>query len=337
MRAIFLLLSLSAALTPALYADDGASSIAAGGIIVMKREPRIVMAKEVLNISPSRVLVDYDFRNDSDEDITTEVAFPVPAYTLAWDERNPKEESFDDFKLWIDEEPARFTTEIRAFAGKHDITELLSKLHVDASSFGHFDSGFNPKNPQQDPHSPDIDRLSKEQRTQLISAKAFPSEADREPRWSVQKKYHWTQTFPAHSVVHIRHQYTPVLGNSNTIGDPAVYQGKDAVPEYAQSCPAATLRDTLTKVWQSDKDHESSPLSISYVSFILTTANTWKTPIEDFTLIVERPRIPKYKTYVSFCWDGPVTQLDADHFSAHITGLVPKKELMIGYIWDDRR
>jgi len=278
MRAIFLLLSLSAALTPALYADDGASSIAAGGIIVMKREPLIVMAKEVLNISPSRVLVDYDFRNDSDEDITTEVAFPVPAYTLAWDERNPKEESFDDFKLWIDEEPARFTTEIRAFAGKHDITELLSKLHVD-----------------------------------------------------------WTQTFPAHSVVHIRHQYTPVLGNSNTIGNPAVYQGKDAVPEYAQSCPAATLRDTLTKVWQSDKDHESSPLSISYVSFILTTANTWKTPIEDFTLIVERPRIPKYKTYVSFCWDGPVTQLDADHFSAHITGLVPKKELMIGYIWDDRR
>ena len=29
-------------------ADDGAASIAAGGIILMKREPRITMAKEVL-------------------------------------------------------------------------------------------------------------------------------------------------------------------------------------------------------------------------------------------------------------------------------------------------
>ena len=35
-----------------LYADDGAASIAAGGIVVMKRETRITMAKEVLQISP---------------------------------------------------------------------------------------------------------------------------------------------------------------------------------------------------------------------------------------------------------------------------------------------
>ena len=65
-------------LSGTLRADDGAASIAAGGVILMKREPRIVMAKEVLAISPDRILVDYDFRNDSDEDITTEVAFPIP-------------------------------------------------------------------------------------------------------------------------------------------------------------------------------------------------------------------------------------------------------------------
>ncbi len=90
----------------------------------------------------------------------------------------------------------------------------------------------------------------------------------------------------------------------------------------------------MSKVWDKSRNDDISPLSISYVSFILTTANTWKTPIEDFTLIVERPHDPKEKTYVSFCWDGPVTQVDADHFSAHVTGLVPKKELMIGYIHD---
>jgi hypothetical protein len=52
-----------------MRADDGAVSIAAGGLIVMKCEPRIVMAKEVLSISAARVLVYYDFRNDSDDDI----------------------------------------------------------------------------------------------------------------------------------------------------------------------------------------------------------------------------------------------------------------------------
>jgi len=69
----------------------------------------------------------------------------------------------------------------------------------------------------------------------------------------------------------------------------------------------------------------------------LTTANTWKTPIEDFTLIVERPHWknnrgePDLADYVSFCWDGPITKIDADHFSAHTVNLVPAKELRVGF------
>ncbi len=42
------------------------------------------MQKEVLRISESKVQVDYEFRNDTASDITTEVAFPVPAYSLDW-------------------------------------------------------------------------------------------------------------------------------------------------------------------------------------------------------------------------------------------------------------
>lgn len=313
-----------------LRADDGAASIAAGGLILMKREPRIVMAKEVLSISPQRVLVDYDFRNDSDEDITTEVAFPIPAYTLDPDSfATPQFQGFDDFKLWIAGKPVQFTTETRAFVGKRDITALLLSMKVDPGSMGHFDW---PAEGNQTIH--DIDRLTENQRKRLRSAGAIGEVNDNQPQWRIEKKYHWTQTFPAHGIVHIRHQYTPVLGNSNTIGDPSIYRGKDAVAEYAESCPTPALRNTLSKAWNKQlKPDDVPPASISYVNFILTTANTWKTPIEDFTLIVERPHNPKEKTYVSFCWDGPITQIDADHFSAHVAGLVPKKELMIGYIY----
>jgi hypothetical protein len=81
-----------------------------------------------------------------------------------------------------------------------------------------------------------------------------------------------------------------------------------------------------------------------YVDFILTTANTWKTPIEDFTLIVERPPANKSSVskatpanrwdsaLVSFCWDGPVEKTDATHFAAHLTNFVPKKELRVGFL-----
>jgi len=51
-----LILAASLASSTAL-ADDGAASIAAGGI-VMTREPRITMAKEVLFISTDKVKVD---------------------------------------------------------------------------------------------------------------------------------------------------------------------------------------------------------------------------------------------------------------------------------------
>ena len=57
------------------------------------------MAKEVLQISAKRVIVDYDFRNDSDEDITTEVAFPIRTTTFLWKttSRHSKASTTSDF------------------------------------------------------------------------------------------------------------------------------------------------------------------------------------------------------------------------------------------------
>jgi hypothetical protein len=321
MRPLASLLAASLLLAPALSADDGAASIAAGGIILMKREPRITMAKETLRISQTRVVVDYDFRNDSDADITTEVAFPIPAYEFPDESTNllPNQMGFDDFKLWVDNAPQNFAVETRSFVGKSEVTGLLKGLGIDAASFGHYSKGRSDVGY----FSRDIDRLSPSQRTLLVGRGVISSESDRDPVWSanwrVEKKYHWTQIFPAHSVVQIRHQYTPVLGNSNT------YQ----TPELPTVCPSRTLMETLDR----KADHTQDLMGLQYVDFILTTANTWKTPIEDFTLIVERPQRPRSRiNLVSFCWEGPVVQIDGTHFSAHVSNFIPKKELRIGFI-----
>jgi len=313
-----------------LRADDGAASIAAGGIVVMKREPRIVMAKEVLQISTNKVIVDYDFRNDSDEDVTTEVAFPIPDYSLAMEDNTPSAMGFEDFRLWVDGSAVRYKVEARAFLKDAEFTRMLNSMHVDIASFGHAASNDD---------SSDIHSLTIDQRRQLEKAGLIDVGFEG-PNWRVQKKYYWQQTFPAHKTVHIRHEYTPVLGATNSV----MYGlGSKPDPNMAKEIESLCVDEKLHTTLQKIVDGKDKDAPYDYVDFILTTANTWKTPIEDFTLVVERPHWKDWKdhtdqqVYVSFCWDGQITKADADHFSAHVTDFVPKKELRVGFFGVETR
>jgi len=299
-----------------LCADDGAASIAQGGLVVMGHEPRIIMAKEVLKISLDKVVVDYGFRNDSDQDVTTEVAFPIPDYEFNPDGPSTGVAGFDDFKLSVNDNPTKFTMEVRAIVKGKDLTQMLDAMHVDVCSFGHGD----------DQHSKDIDRLSPSQQARLKQAGLIDD--DRTPLWTVRKKYYWKQSFPAHATVHIRHAYTPVVGDTNSARYGIDRSDPSMVAELKSMCVEGPLLRTLTNVVHS----KGKDAPYFYVDFILTTANTWKTPIEDFTLIVERPHEKDVMAdYVSFCWNGPVTKIDADHFETHATNFVPKKELRVGF------
>lgn len=289
----------------------------------MKREPRITMAKEVLRISSSKVVVDYDFRNDSSEDITTEVAFPIPDYDHDLDRegRNASKRGFDDFQLWIDGAATRYQTEVRAFLKDAEYTDLLTRMHLDIASFGHTPIDIS---------GGDIEKLAAPERKQL--EKLGLVDDDGEPLWRVKKKYYWKQTFSAHKIVHIRHEYTPIVGASNN----AAYGmgGPHADPCSVKQLNSFCIDNGLHAVLQNVAEGrvKGKIAWYTYVDFILTTANTWKTPIEDFTLIVERKREKDSDgDYVSFCWDGPVTKIDADDFSAQSVNLVPTKELRIGF------
>jgi len=314
---VFLMICLSP--IPA-SADDGAASIAAGGLVLMKREPRITMAKEVLAISENKVEVDYDFRNDSESDITTEVAFPIPAYGFRSGERNPTKQGFDDFRLWVGDSPAQFSTEVRAIVSRHDVTALLRSFHIDIATFGHYSESTE--------RSADLERLTVAQRDRLLALKVIEVEGNSlSPLWMVQKKYHWTQRFPTHSTVHIKHEYTPWLGSSNSVDSEWLRTGKNAMPdeELPSVCPTASLLSLLRRDSRTNK----RAYAIAYVDFILTTANTWKQPIEDFTLKVRRDR---RTDLVSFRWNGPVNRIDANDFLAETRNFVPSKELRIGFL-----
>lgn len=314
-------------LLPPLHADDGAASIASGGL-VPRRETRIIMSKEVLTLSLDKVIVDYDFRNDTSEDVSTEVAFPVPPYKNGFPEIAVANQAFRSFRLWVEGKPVLYHSEAKAILKGKDVSGILVANHIDIPTFGHFTEQDVQHNAEV--LAPDFTRLPLAKQKALVKAGLFDEDRDIPiGLWIVRLQYYWTQTFPAHSTIHIRHEYTPVAGAENSI---KYGLGPSADPEAAKELQKFCIDDRLGAVLKKVANSEDKDAPYFWVDFILTTANTWKTPIEDFTLIVERPHQKgDLAHYVSFCWDGPVTKIDPDHFSAKVSNLIPSKELKIGF------
>ena len=315
-----LVLAASLASSTALAAE-GAPSIAVGGIVI--HDSHITIDKEVLTISQNKVVVDYDLHNGSDADITNDLAFLMPDYQS--EQRPPSSQGFDDFKVWVNQVQVHYSTEVKATANGHDYTSMLRSMGIDIQSFGH---NYDRSVPSQ------IDQLTQKQKDRLLKA-GLLAKQNNGPNWAVRKKYSWSQTFPAHSTTHIRHEYTPALGNSNSIAYATTGDASKIDSELASVCPTPELLNALRKDTQQPRHADG----IEYVDFTLTTANTWVMPIADFTLIADpapEGRSPGSSSsagnFASFCWDGPVEKVDDNRLRAHLTDFVPKKELRVGFL-----
>ncbi len=328
------------------WADDAAAAIAAGGLLP-RRETRIVMAKEVLRISDKKVVVDYDFRNETDEEVTTEVAFPIPPYKNDFPEGSASAQSFKSFRLWVDGERIHYEAEAKAFLKGRNVTGILEQNHIDIPTFGHFDDT------KDQVFVPDFSRLPKTAQNRLLKEGLFEDQGSLiYSLWTVHLQYHWTQVFPAHSTVHIRHEYAPAVGftqvTSTAVDDslarPAANRSargdSDGMKLLAGFCADRQFLNALgRKLKESELQAKTSDERLMagtsyphWVDFILTSANTWQRPIEDFTLILERPRSEQGGRFlVSFCSPGNVERLDVDHFQVHLDNFVPTAELHIGF------
>jgi hypothetical protein len=314
-----------------LMGNDGAAEVALGGIR-LKQERRVAMAKERLFISKKMVRVDYDFLNDSKEDVVTEIAFPIPDYWcnpgLGWT-------PFDDFKVWVNDTACPFQIEAKAYVKDMEITAALQKMGIRISTFGDWEEGrISHKENTSTPSKSQLHSLSNEQLAQLIALGAIEKPHPGDPfgflpLWTVRKTYHWTQTFPAGQVVRIRHEYSPALGDFNNITLEALQQPTPNSMLPAPGCPDETFRKSFTKLqpkWKKLRGFDGIPGN--WVSYILKTANTWKTPILDFELIVERDA----GELVTFCWDGPVEKTGANTFRARVKGFIPGKDLTVYFV-----
>jgi hypothetical protein len=303
-------------LTPfLLLGNDGSGGTVPAGGIQLRREARISMEKERLTIGMERIAVEYEFLNTTGRDITTEVLFPLPGFNLTF---SPRPLGIDGWRVWVEGKELQYSTDIRARTKGVDRTDLLRRFSIDIESFGHF-------NQQPDGKiTDDIDKLPKTQQEEL--ARAGLSESGDFPTWTVFKTYHWRQTFPAHKIVHVKHEYQPASGLRYLNADS--FRGDNQ--DLSSSCVDPSLRKTLLAAAPNNHGFVLGSIDTLWVDYILTTANTWKTPIKDFELIVETPKAKGHERYyVSLCWDGKLEKGDADTLVTRVRNFVPKRELRV--------
>jgi Domain of unknown function (DUF4424) len=298
---------------PAL-ANEGAAEVAVGGI-QLRNERRVAMRKERLFISVDKVKVEYEFINESTEDVTTEIAFPIPEY--GYSPALGRGYGFGDFKATIGGSRILVAREVRAFVGEREVTSELQSAGLEIESLareGQFVPRVEPDGRQFEDRSleqiPMLPRAQQERlRAHGIIGDGVHSEPSK-PAWTVRILYHWVQHFPPGQLVRLGHTYRPATGDLNHIELPP------------DACTDAPFRTALEA---AHHNAEGSHGSMRWVKYILTTANTWKTPIRDFELEVEYPE----GEYVSLCWDGKLQRVGPRTFKSVLKDFVPRQELKV--------
>ena len=312
-RTILLPLLLAAATA---QANDSTGFVETGGIQYLKN-PHIEMQREDLYISQQQIRVSYTFKNNSAQDITETVLFPLPEIPATPDgEFADTAGLIDSFRIWADDKAVKPQIHVRAFfetkdGKKADMTAKLKQCGLSDIEL----------------MAPWTNKYDHEKVSAKINACLTPqaaklklkSDDDISDFWSATIVYSWKQTFKAGKTTNIKHQYTPLLGGS-FLYPPLFEKGDEMDKAY---CISDDLRRTLA-------DPKRKMHFYSQLGYILTTGANWAKPIGKFTLTVERAP----GQLVSLCWDKSLRKISPTVFRAEKTDFLPQKDLDIIFFAD---
>jgi hypothetical protein len=316
MLRFFLAAMLGATAAPAL-ANDSTAELGTGGLI-LSRSDAVEMQGEDLFLSRDRVAVDYVFRNNSDKDVDTIVAFPMPDI-----EGNPnvipsipqEEDNFLGFEVTVEGKPVAPQLEQKAFAAGIDVSADLKANGIPFYPFGQAAADALATLPQQV-----ADDL---QARGIIVLDEYDDGSGwkrvRTPYWRLSSTYWWRASFPAGKAVHVSHRYKPSAGG--TVGLTFYFDDKfqgqyDAYKK--RYCMDAGFERAVRKAQSAPGADGNPPLFEGRLAYILTTGGNWATgSIGKFKLTVDKG----YRnSLVSFCGQnvrktGPTTfEMTAEDF-----------------------
>lgn len=311
-RPLFAFLMFLPALTLAAVANDSIATLGAGGLILVRADT-ITMEKEDLFVSLGEVRVNYRFRNNSAEDRTYLVAFPMPEIDpqnylesdISVPDRN--QENFMNFAVAVAGIKIKPNLEMRALSGGLDITDIVTKLGL-------------PLNPLADATRKAVGALPREKLEPLLAMGAIAVDDNgAAPAWSLKSTYYWQQKFPAKAALAVTHTYTPAAGAT------FYYESTDNAGTLARDfcIDAGTAKAIARKIAAGSKD--SPYLMQRTIDYILTTGANWQGAIGDFRLVVDKGAP---EAIVSFCMEG-VNKISPTQFEVRKTDFYPTDELHI--------
>jgi len=323
-RAVATVLLLASA--TAARANDSTAELAAGGL-VLSRSDVIEMAREDLFLSRDSVRVDYVFRNRSDADVASIVAFPMPDI-----EANPYQnvsipldaaDGFLGFEVSVDGATVAPALQQRAFAVGIDVTQDLVARGIPLFPFGGAAEAALAGLP--------ADVVDDWVARGIVIIEEYDDGSGMKrvvaPFWRLSSTYWWRMTFPAGRDVAVRHRYTPSVGSSAGISffsDGRIGGGNHA--DYkTRYCMDEAFEKAVLKAAKAAPDGYPR-LFETRLSYILKTGGNWASgTIGDFRLTVDKG---DPKNLVSFCGDG-VTKTGPTTFEMRAGDHFPERDVEI--------
>lgn len=316
--------ALLACAVPSL-ANDSEAEVGIGGI-TLRPSTDLVMQSEDLFISEELVKVSYRFLNPTDRDITTTVAFPLPAQPRGmidrwYDMENRQDWSDFGFSTWVDGKPVRLALIERAMIGERDITERVLELGLPIYwPVAYGEPGV-------------LEKLSETERRRLVAeGLAVEDEAfggDLVPAWDHVAFFVREQTFPADSTVEVRHEYVPIAGGS--VGGALEKQIREDSPQIIADYRKRFCTDDYflggvdRRLAALRKPGYAAYYMETWLGYVLSSGANWKGPIGRFRLVVDKG---SPDNLVSFCLDG-VEKIGPTQFEVRKTNFEPDRDLDI--------
>ena len=261
-------------------ANDTSGTVLPTGGVVFEKQDGIKMQVEALYIRPGQIEVRYLFENTTDKDITTHVFFPLP--------QMPAVETFPqgdlaheyEFKLWVNDKPVKYEKNWTILSGETDITPLVPILFYteeEIISEAELDRRVEMLRPEE--RQPFIDKNILKYGWILDPDRGEVQAWEMTDDWQKQLSYSWEQTFPAGKIISVRHTYIPTAMTTN-VGTP-----------FSKCIDAESQKyQDFVFIPENERKYSWQHLEAQdYVEYILTTANNWQGPIENFNLLVESP------------------------------------------------
>lgn len=322
--------------TPPARANDTIAVLGAGGLQIAVTQ-YIEMEREDLFVSPSKVNVDYVFRNTAGEDIETLVAFPMPDIS-SYDNgmegiADPTNENFMDFKVTQDGKPVETNIQQRAIVNGLDVTADLEAQDVPVFVLGKDGLDAVQALPED---------VLADWEVRGIVVKNYEGvddgqEAPLVPNWKIRTTYWWRTTFRADGPTKVHHTYKPSVGGISGLN----FMNGEGKADYEQEkyrqkyCINDKFNAMVSDRVQETQGVEGIYYFERWLSYILVTGANWAGPIGDFHLTVDKE---DPDALVSFCSDG-VRKTGPTTFEMTKENFVPERDLdiLIVYKSDQRQ